>query len=243
MLSGRSSGGWGVVVGTAGVAGLAGFGVVATLTARRVRQAEREQISGRAGTGVPADGIVVLGATVTPAGPCAELRVRLEHGMKLWQQGVAPVLIVSGGWDGELDEVAAMRDYLVDRGVPTAAVLEARPGDNTRLTLRSVKELGDRRYVAVSTPYHAYRIGAESRRQEIDVRVDCPRMTPETRQPRVRRARVHAEVAGVILYALPESVAARLRSAVGGLRHSVPRWLAGRPARERNGTPVVLPGA
>lgn len=203
-----------------------GAGIV-VVTAARVVRAEREQTLGRAKTDRPADGIVVFGAKVTREGPCAELRVRLDHGFMLWRRGVAPVLIVSGGWDGDIDEVAAMRQYLVALGVPPAAVTEARPGDNTRLTLRSVRALGDRRYVAVSTPYHAYRIAAEARRQRIDVRVDCPPTTPETRRVRLRRARLMTEVAGVILYALPDPVAVRLRAAVGGMRYTLPHVLAG----------------
>ncbi|HQZ84882.1 MAG: hypothetical protein QG671_854 [Actinomycetota bacterium] len=232
-MSVRIGGAWLVGVGMAMTTAVAGLVTVATVTAARVRHDEREQTSGRAGSDEPADGIVVFGATVTPAGPCAELRARLDHAFNLWQRGVAPVLIVSGGWDGDIDEVAAMGDYLVRRGAPMAAVVEARPGDNTRLTLRAVRGLGGGRYVAVSTPYHAYRIRTESERQRIDLRVDCPSTTPEMRQPRVRRARLQAEVAGVLLYSLPEPVAARLRSAVGGLRYSVPLLLAGRFADSR----------
>ncbi len=233
MTSGRTGGAWLFGVGSAVATAAAGLVILAAATATRVRQAEREQTSGRASSDESADGIVVFGATVTPAGPCAELRARLDHAFMLWQRGVAPALIVSGGWDGDIDEVAAMRDYLLNLGVPQSAVVEARPGDNTRLTLRAVRELGEGRYVAVSTPYHSYRIRAESLRQRIELRVDCPSTTPEMRQPRVHRARLQAEVAGVILYALPEPLAARLRSAVGGLRYSVPLLLAGRSAASR----------
>lgn len=232
-MGGRFGGGWLVGVGIASATAVAGLVTVVTVTATQVRHDEREQTSGQASSDEPADGIVVFGATVTTAGPCAELRARLDHAFTLWQRGVAPILIVSGGWDGDIDEVVGMRDYLVRLGAPRAAVVEARPGDNTRLTLRAVRALGEGRYVAVSTPYHAHRIRAEGERQRIDLRVDCPSTTPEMRQPRVHRARMQAEVAGVLLYSLPEPVAARLRSAVGGLRYSVPLLLAGRHADVR----------
>ena len=214
-------------VGLATLFGLVATSAVLAITATRVLRDERRQNRPIVSTTDRRNGIVVFGAKVRPAGPCHELRARLDHAHGLWAQQAAPLLIVSGGIDDGVDEVTAMSDYLIGLGTPADAIVSARPGDNTRLTLQAVGRLAPGRYFAVSSPYHAYRINREARRQGLDVVANCPATTPDTQRPRVHRVRRVAEVLGVVLYALPAPLASRLREAVGRRRHSVPGALTG----------------
>jgi len=176
----------------------------------------------------PADALIVFGAAVYEGGPSPELRARLDHAIALWRMGVAPLIMVGGGITGDIDEVESMAEYLVANGVPEQAVAPARPGDNTRLQLRTLARLEDRRYVAVSSPYHALRIRAEARRQGLRVAVSTPPSTPETRDVALYRARFAAELFALVWYALPPRLTARVHTGPGTLRHVAPRVLAGR---------------
>jgi uncharacterized SAM-binding protein YcdF (DUF218 family) len=175
-----------------------------------------------------ADALVVFGATVRESGPSAELRARLDHAVALWRMGVAPLIVVSGGTDGDIDEVEAMAAYLVTGGVPGDAVAPARPGATTRETLGTLRRMGDRHYVAVSSAYHALRIRAEARRQGVRVTVSAPPSTPETRDAAIYRVRFAAELIALVWYALPPAWAERVDTGPGTLRHVVPHVLAGR---------------
>src|SRR5271169_6400 len=65
-----------------------------------------------------ADAIVVLGCK-----PAARLRRRVERGVRLYQEGVAPVLLLSGGGSGPEPEAELMRGIALAYGVPQAALL------------------------------------------------------------------------------------------------------------------------
>lgn len=238
----------GALTGLAAIVGTVVTGMVG-VTAYRVRRSELRH--GQPSLRVPgaADAIVVFGARVHPDRPSPELARRLDHAIELWRAGVAPVIAVSGGIDGDLDEVVVMSEYLVQQGVPVEAVVPARPGGNTRETLRAVAQLDGRRFVAVSSPYHSYRIEAEARRAHVAVVTDCPATTPEYRSQRLARVRRRSEVVGVLFYALPDPVAVVVRRRVGRLRHTVPDRLAGihrthsQPTAGGTSRPSVASGA
>lgn len=92
--------------------------------------------------GLPqADVVVVLGGAMHPAyaqgaypnlGAAAD---RVWHGARIFHAGRAPRVLVSGGnlpWlGGAQSEAAAMRDFLVDLGVPAEAVLLEERSRNT----------------------------------------------------------------------------------------------------------------
>jgi uncharacterized SAM-binding protein YcdF (DUF218 family) len=226
----------GVLAAAAGLAvgAAAGASVLALLVRRAERAASAPLTAaadllarGPAGQ-PPADAVVVFGAAVHPDGPSAELRARLDHALALWRLGVAPLILVSGGLDGGLDEVDTMTAYLVGLGVPGDAVAPARPGDTTRQSLRTLRGLGDRRYVAVSSPYHALRIRAEARRQGLRLTVSAPTSTPETRDAALYRVRFASELFALVWYALPPRLTAHVPTGPGTLRHVAPRVLAGR---------------
>ena len=102
----------------------------------------------------PADAIVVFGAraydTHTPSEALAD---RTVTGIRLYQQGLAPVLVFSGGGL----EPQAMLSLARRMGVPERAVLVDDQGLNTEATLRNIRgRFG--RIIAVSHYYHNARI-------------------------------------------------------------------------------------
>jgi len=122
------------------------------------------------------DAAVVLGAHVMPNGmPTLALRDRLDAAIGLYEEGLVPVLIMSGGIDVDgVSEGLAMRDYAVAQGVPAAAILVDEYGSNTELTARNTvricKEQGFERVAAVSTFYHMARIKMLYLSEGFDVR-------------------------------------------------------------------------
>lgn len=122
-----------------------------------------------------------------------------------------------GGGDG---------DYLLQAGVPASAIAPARPGGNTRETLQAVSQLPGRRYVAVSSPYHSYRIEAEARRQHLAVTTDCPARCAEAAHPRLLTARRQRGDRRVVLHP-SHGLATQVRHRLGRLRHTLPHVLAG----------------
>jgi len=69
-----------------------------------------------------ADAIVVFGAAEYAGRPSPVFRARLDHAFTLFQQGIAPVVITTGGaaHDPSLTEGGVGRDYLI-----AAALLNA----------------------------------------------------------------------------------------------------------------------
>lgn len=85
-----------------------------------------------------ADAIVVLGAAQYNGRPSAILKARVEHAIDLYDAGVAPYLIVTGGKAGAdiTTEAATARELAIGRGVPAAAILAE---DHGRTTLESMR--------------------------------------------------------------------------------------------------------
>jgi uncharacterized SAM-binding protein YcdF (DUF218 family) len=179
------------------------------------------------GMGTSAEAIVVLGATMYEHGPCDELRARLDHAAALWHLGVAPLILATGGVDGDIDEADGMTAYLVARGIPVSALGTARPGATTRESLQTLRRRGGGPYIMVSSPYHALRILTEARRQGLRVTVSAPPSTPETRRRATHRVRFVSELVATTWYALPQAWTARVSTRPGTVRHVVPGVFTG----------------
>lgn len=107
-----------------------------------------------------ADCILVLGASVLPDGtPSPILRDRLDVGAELYFDGVAPKIIVSGdNADFAYNEVAGMKAYLMEQGVPSGDVFCDHSGLNTYDSMwRARNVFGVERIVVVTQTYHEYR--------------------------------------------------------------------------------------
>ena len=172
-----------------------------------------------------ADVILVFGAQAFAHGPSAELRARLAHALALWQEGAAPAIAVSGGRDGDIDEVAVMRGWLEEHGVPPAAVREVLPGDTTRATIVAAADAGPMRVIAVSSPFHSRRIRGEARRRGVHLVTDCPAHTPEADSRAAQAVRSATELLACAWYSLPRSLTARVPTGPGSLRHTIPTAL------------------
>src|SRR6266576_1355461 len=88
-----------------------------------------------------ADAIVVLGAAQYNGRPSPVFRARLDHAAALYQRGLAPTVLVTGGVGARdtLDETKVGRDYLVRLCIPDEAVIPLAGGDDTFRSLEPVK--------------------------------------------------------------------------------------------------------
>lgn len=114
----------------------------------------------------PAQAIVVLGAAQFNGVPSSILRARLDHAYDLYQRGLAPLLVVTGGKrPGDVyTEAAASADYLIRKGVPDEKILREVDGRNSWESLAAASQfLKDRdihQVLLVSDAFHSYRIDA-----------------------------------------------------------------------------------
>ena len=98
--------------------------------------------AGRTWVPEKSDCIIVLGAHVWMDGRLSNaLTYRCEAALDAWQQGVAPVMIVCGaqGRDEPTTEAAAMRQWMLEHGVPEDAVIAEDTSVNTRENLINAK--------------------------------------------------------------------------------------------------------
>ena len=112
------------------------------------------------------DAILVLGCGVRPDGtPSLMLRDRLEMGLKLYEAGAAPKLLMSGDHGRvEYDEVNAMRDYALERGVPSEDVFMDHAGFSTYESMYRARDVfACRTILIVSQRYHLYRAVYDAR--------------------------------------------------------------------------------
>jgi uncharacterized SAM-binding protein YcdF (DUF218 family) len=111
----------------------------------------------------PADAIVVLGARVNPDGsPGSDLTSRSYHAVDLWQAGIAPNIICTGGYKGErLSAAAVCKRFVAGLGVTEELIWVADGSTNTDedalRTAEIVSRNGWRSVVLVSHPLHLYR--------------------------------------------------------------------------------------
>jgi uncharacterized SAM-binding protein YcdF (DUF218 family) len=112
----------------------------------------------------PADVIVVLGAAEYGGKPSPVYRARLEHAAELFEKGLAPFVITSGGTGGEVSfsEGQVGRDYLAEHGIPESQLIAETQSHDTNESAQRVaaimRENGMKSCIAVSDDYHMYRV-------------------------------------------------------------------------------------
>lgn len=113
----------------------------------------------------PSQAILVLGAAHYNGKPSPVLRARLDHAADLYHEGIAPVVVVTGGTaeGDEVSEARASADYLTgQRQVPDSSILRETSGRNSWESLaasaRFLRDRGINDVVLVSDPFHAERI-------------------------------------------------------------------------------------
>lgn len=111
----------------------------------------------------PADAIVVLGAAQFNGVPSQVFKARLDTAFDLYQQGYAPLIVVTGGriLGDQYTEAEAGKTYLVDRGVPADAILMENVSHNTAASFEGVRRIlaprGIETLLLVSDGFHLYR--------------------------------------------------------------------------------------
>ena len=105
------------------------------------------------------DAIVVLGAGVWDNGPSPMLKDRLEKAIELYNSGVSKKIIMTGDHGRkDYDEVNAMKDYVVERGIPSSDVFMDHAGFSTYDSMYRAKYIFNaKKIVIVSQEYHLYR--------------------------------------------------------------------------------------
>ena len=156
----------------------------------------------------PADAIVVLGAAQYDGTPSPVYEARLRHAIELFDAGVAPILVVTGGSQpgDRTTEAAVGRAFALQAGVPDAAIVVEDDSRNTLESLSAVAGLleatGSTTVVLVSDRTHMLR----SLRMATDLGLSA-RPSPATDSPteattsRRLDATVH-ELAALALYFL-----------------------------------------
>ena len=139
---------------------------------------------GRRDAARPADAIVVLGAAQYAGRPSPVLKARLDHGIALWKDSIAPRLVLTGGTgDGDTTSEAAVgRRYAMEQGVPAAAILVEVQGRTTIESLRAVASMSRQhdfdRVVLVSDPFHMLRVQLLAMRYGLDASTSPTRSSP-----------------------------------------------------------------
>ncbi len=123
----------------------------------------------------PSDVIIVLGAAAYDARPSPVFEERLRHGIDLYQRGLAPQVIFTGGFGGagaRFSESQVGRRYALKAGVPDKAILIETVSRTTRQNLQQAARLmqakGMHRAIIVSDPLHMARAMRLAREEGID---------------------------------------------------------------------------
>ena len=109
------------------------------------------------------DAIVVMGAAQYDGRPTPQFQARLDHALELWMDGVAPIIVTTGGNQpgDRFTEGGSGAKYLNERGVDSSSLVVEEAGSTTRQSLVGVAgllfERGAEHVVIVTEPFHALR--------------------------------------------------------------------------------------
>ncbi len=123
----------------------------------------------------PADAIAIFGAAEYDGRPSPVLRARLMHGLRLYQEKLAPLVITLGGnEDGERhSEGGVGEQFLLAHGVPERSIIAETKSRDTRESASRLAAIaranGIRSVIAVSDGTHLFRIRALCRRAGLTV--------------------------------------------------------------------------
>jgi uncharacterized SAM-binding protein YcdF (DUF218 family) len=185
------------------VVALAATAVAAFLgitSARIVHEAGLQQVH-------PSDAIVVFGAAQYAGRPSPVFRARLDHAYDLFQGGVAPVVITTGGSgaDPTFSEGGVGHDYLMRRGIPESKLIAETQGSDTASSAERVAVImrTNRMHtcVAVSDAYHVFRIRKLLEYEGVQVYV-APRPDSRPRSAWQRAMAVLREAASYLVWKL-----------------------------------------
>ncbi len=165
-----------------------------------VGQASRQELNS-------ADAIVVFGAAEYSGRPSPVYRARLDHAFELFQRGIAPVVITTGGAaaDPRYNEGGVGHDYLMHRGIPDSNLIAETQGSDTAQSAERIGVIMRTNHmhscVAVSDAYHVFRIRKLLEHQGIQVYVS-PRPDSRPHSPWQRAEAVLREAISYMVWRL-----------------------------------------
>ena len=139
------------VLGTGSVFGVNAY-VKASSDDRIISTQEASELS-------DVDCIIVLGCRVNNTTPSPMLSDRLTVGVELYEAGAAPKILMSGDHgQAEYDEVNAMKQFAIDRGVPSEDIFMDHAGFSTYESMYRAAEVFEaEKVIIVTQEYHLYR--------------------------------------------------------------------------------------
>jgi uncharacterized SAM-binding protein YcdF (DUF218 family) len=145
--------------------------------------------AGRLDQAFSADAIIVLGAAQYEGRPSPVLKARLDHAAALWNRGLAPRMIVTGGrgvGDTTSEAAVGMR-YLVQHGVPLDSISMDTEGLTTSESMVAARRvLNSKSYptvLIVSDPFHMLRLAILARRLHMVPLLSPTRTSPISTRP------------------------------------------------------------
>ncbi len=181
------------------LAGAGAFLVFLGITGFRIVRAAGETPAHKA------DAIVVFGAAEYAGRPSPVYRARLDHGFDLFQKGLAPVVITTGGaaQDPDFSEGGVGRDYLSRRGIQEQNLIaETQSADTAQSAGRVANIMRANKMhtcIAVSDAYHVFRIRALLEHEGVQAEV-APRPESRPRSLWQRFAAVMREAMSYLLW-------------------------------------------
>jgi uncharacterized SAM-binding protein YcdF (DUF218 family) len=159
------------------------------------------------------DAIVVLGSAQYNGVPSSIFEARLQHAVRLYEDGVAPVIVTVGGkaTGDQFTEAEAGRDYLANAGIPADALLAVPEGVDTLQSMRAVAAAFDERgwasAVLVTDPWHAMRAERMAEDAGMEAESSPTRQGPAVQTRATQFRYILRETAAYLLYrATGESV-------------------------------------
>ncbi len=168
-----------------------------------------------------ADAVVVLGAAQYDGEPSSIFAARLRHAQALYDDGLAPRIVTTGGSrTGDIyTEAEAGRRYLLGRGVPASAVVAVGEGTDTLGSLRAVAARAERdgwgSALIVSDPWHSLRARTMARDSGLEAWASPTRTGPvvQTRETQLRY--IVRETAALLYYRITNDSAETENSGLG----------------------------
>ena len=105
------------------------------------------------------DCIIILGAGIWGDKPSPMLEDRLLEGIKLYQNNVSNKIIMSGDHGRkEYNEVKIMKDYAIEKGIPSENIFMDHAGFSTYDSIYRAKDIFQvKKVIIVTQKYHLYR--------------------------------------------------------------------------------------
>jgi len=150
----------------------------------------------------------VLGAAQYDGTPSSIFAARLRHAEALYEDGVAPRIVTTGGSRSgdSTTEAEAGRRYLISRGVPARDVVAVGQGGDTLGSLQAVAQRAERdgwdTALIVSDPWHSLRARTMARDSGLTAWTSPTRSGPVVQTRETQARYIVRETAALLFYRL-----------------------------------------